>query len=157
MSESESRETRFYHKLRRTIKIWAGGEKGKGSRYADYILAGPDLFMLMLRLAQDERVSQTNKAKLAGAVAYFINPFDLIPEAILGPAGLIDDVALTALVLHNVLENTDPSIIREHWEGDTDILDLIRQILNAADTMVGGPIWRRLVARVQSFTTRSTR
>ena len=36
-------------------------------------------------------------------------------------------------------------------DGDADILDLIRQILNVADTMVGGPIWRRLIARAESF------
>jgi hypothetical protein len=50
-----------------------------------------------------------------------------------------------------VLENTDPSVVREHWEGDADILDLIRQILAVADTMVGGPIWRRLIAKARSF------
>jgi uncharacterized membrane protein YkvA (DUF1232 family) len=154
MSEHEAQETQFYHKLRRTIKIWAGGEKSRGNQYADLILTGPDLFMLLTRLAQDDRVSQANKAKLAGAVAYFINPLDLIPEAILGPMGLIDDIALSGLVLHSVLESTDPTIVREHWDGAADILDLIRKILTVTDTMVGGPVWRRLVARVESFVPR---
>jgi uncharacterized membrane protein YkvA (DUF1232 family) len=154
MSGDKSNEEHFYHKIRKTIKIWAGGDKSRASQYADLILAGPDVFMLMVRLAQDERVGTTDKAKLTGAVAYFINPLDLIPEVILGPAGLVDDVALAAFVLHGLLENTDPSIIREHWEGDADILDLIRRILAVADTMVGGPVWRRLVARVQSFAPR---
>jgi uncharacterized membrane protein YkvA (DUF1232 family) len=153
MSEKgpSSRETEFYHKLRRTVKIWAGGEKSLTSQYADFILAGPDLFMLLVRLSRDDRVSRQNRASLAGAVAYFINPLDFVPELILGPAGLVDDIALSALVLHQVLENTDPAIVREHWEGTLDILDLIRQILAAADTMLGGPIWRRLVARARSF------
>jgi uncharacterized membrane protein YkvA (DUF1232 family) len=146
-----SEELRFYHRLRKTVKIWAGGEKSRGSRYADFILAGPDLFMLLVRLAQDDRVSREDKLKLAGAIAYFVNPLDFIPELILGPAGLVDDIALAAFVLHGILEHTDPSVIREHWEGDQDILDLIRQILAAADAMVGGPVWRRLVARAQSF------
>jgi uncharacterized membrane protein YkvA (DUF1232 family) len=146
-----SRETQFYHKLRKTVKIWAGGEKSRANRYADFILAGPDLFMLLVRLSQDDRISRTDKAKLAGAAAYFINPFDFVPEIILGPAGLVDDIALSAYVLHDVLEHTDPAVVREHWEGSTDILDLIRQILAVADAMVGGPIWRRLIARAQSF------
>jgi uncharacterized membrane protein YkvA (DUF1232 family) len=154
MSEREAQEMQFYNKLRKTIKIWAGGAKSRGNQYADLILAGPDLFMLLARLARDDRVSQTNKAKLAGAVAYFINPLDLIPEAILGPAGLIDDIALSGLVLHSVLESTDPTVVREHWDGAADILDLIRRILTIADTMVGGPVWRRLVARAQSFVLR---
>jgi uncharacterized membrane protein YkvA (DUF1232 family) len=151
MNTSQSKEEQFYHKLRKTIKIWVGGDKSRAGQYADYILAGPDLFMLMVRLAQDERVSQADKVKLGGAVAYFINPLDLMPEAILGPAGLLDDIALAALVLHEILENTDPSAIREHWEGDAEILDLIRRILASADAMVGGPILRRIASRIRSF------
>lgn len=148
---STAAEARFYHKLRRTVKIWAGGEQSKANQYADYIMASPDLFMLLVRLSRDDRVSRANKARMAGAVAYFINPLDLIPELILGPPGLVDDIALAALVLHSLLETTDPSIVREHWEGSADILDLIRGVLSSADTMLGGPVWRRLLARTKSF------
>ncbi len=148
---SSSKETQFYQKLRRTVRIWAGGEESKANQYAEFILAGPDLFMLLVRLSQDARVSQTDRAKLAGAAAYFINPLDFVPEIILGPAGLVDDIALSAFVIHDVLESTDPAVVREHWEGNTDILDLVRQILAVADTMVGGPIWRRLISTAQSL------
>jgi len=151
MSESESTEMRYYHRLRRTVRIWAGGEKSKGNRYADFIMAGPDLFMLLVRLRRDSRVSPAHKTMLDGAVVYFISPIDLIPELFLGPVGLVDDVAMAALVLHQVLENTDPAVVRDHWEGSPDILDLIRRILAAGDVMVGGPVWRRLIARVQGF------
>jgi uncharacterized membrane protein YkvA (DUF1232 family) len=88
---------------------------------------------------------------MAGAIAYFINPLDLVPEAVLGPAGLVDDVALAAYVLRQALETTDPAVVRGHWEGNADILDLIRQILEAADVMVGGRAWRRLIARAEGF------
>jgi uncharacterized membrane protein YkvA (DUF1232 family) len=148
---SESKETQFYRRLRKTVRIWAGGEASRTNKYADFILAGPDLFMLLTRLSRDRRVSRSNRAKLAGAAAYFFNPLDLIPELILGPAGLVDDVALSALVLHDVLESTDPSIVREHWEGDVDLLDLLRQILAVADQMVGGPIWRQIMATARRF------
>jgi uncharacterized membrane protein YkvA (DUF1232 family) len=87
-------------------------------------------------------------------VAYFINPLDLIPELLLGPPGLVDDVALAAYVLHDLLETSDPAIVREHWEGSADILDLIRRILATADTMVGGSIWRRIISRTESFIPR---
>ncbi len=149
------KDIEFYHKLRRTIKIWAGGEQSQTNRYLDFILAGPDLFMLLSRLARDERMSREDRAKLAGAAAYFVNPLDLMPELLLGPPGLIDDIALAALVLHDVLETTDPAIIREHWEGNTDILELIRRILAVADTMVGGPVWRQLIAAARRFATAS--
>ncbi len=148
-----SKEQQFYHKLRTTVKIWAGGEKSRANQYADLILAGPDLFILLTRLSQDRRVSRTNRTKLAAAAAYFVNPLDFIPEILFGPAGLVDDIALSAFVLHDVLENTDPAIVREHWEGDIDVLELVRRILAVADTMVGGRIWRRLMATARSFAT----
>lgn len=150
-SRPSSTEMRFYSKLRRTVKVWAGGKQSTTNQYADLILAGPDLFMLLVRLSRDPRVGQWDRASLAGAAAYFVNPLDFIPEIILGPPGLVDDIALSAFVLHKVLEDTDPIVVREHWEGDADILDLIRQILAVADTMVGGTIWRRLIATAQSF------
>jgi uncharacterized membrane protein YkvA (DUF1232 family) len=153
MSEKgpSSVETEFYRKLRRTVRIWAGGEKGRANQYADFILTGPDLFMLLVCLSRDDRVGRRERVKLGGAVAYFVNPLDFVPELILGPAGLVDDIALSALVLHQVLETTDPAVVREHWEGNLDVLDLIRRILSVADTMVGGPIWRRIVTRAESF------
>lgn len=148
MSENEasSRETEFYHRLRKTVRIWSGGPKGRATPYVDLILAGPDLFMLLVRLSRDERVGRADRTRLAGAVTYFINPLDLVPEAILGPLGLVDDIALSGLVLHEVLERTDPAIVRWHWEGDVDILELVRSILAVADSMLGGPLWRRLQA-----------
>jgi uncharacterized membrane protein YkvA (DUF1232 family) len=133
------------------VTSWAGGDKGKTNRYADLILAGPDLFMLLVRLSRDDRVSRNGRIKLSGAAAYFVNPLDFVPELLLGPPGLVDDVALAAYVLYDILETTDPVVVREHWEGDADILDLIRQILAVADTMVGGPIWRRIINRVSGF------
>lgn len=149
--ESLSRETEFYHKLRKTLRIWSGGEKARATRYLDLILAGPDLFMLLVRLSRDRRVSRDDRIRLAGVVAYFVNPLDLVPEMVLGPPGLVDDIALAALVLHELLERTDPSIVREHWEGDVDVLELVRSILSVADMMLGGPIWRRLQAVAQGL------
>jgi uncharacterized membrane protein YkvA (DUF1232 family) len=57
-------------------------------------------------------------------VADLINPMDLVPELILGPPGMVDGIALATLVLHDLLERTDPAIVREHWEGDVDVLEV---------------------------------
>jgi uncharacterized membrane protein YkvA (DUF1232 family) len=107
--------------------------------------------MLLVRLSCDRRVSRDDRIRLAGVVAYFVNPLDLVPELVLGPPGLMDDIALAALVLNELLERTDPSIVREHWEGDVDVLELVRSILAVADIMLGGPIWRRLQAVAQGL------
>jgi uncharacterized membrane protein YkvA (DUF1232 family) len=81
---------------------------------------------------------------LGSAVAYFILPFDLIPEAIVGPIGYLDDLVFAAYVLNKVLTDTDPAVLREHWSGKGDVLDTIQRVLNAADTLVETKVAARL-------------
>src|ERR1044072_6928729 len=58
----------------------------------------PHFVKLLARLAGDPRVSATDKAIVAGAVAYFFLPADALPDWI--PAlGEIEDVFLLALAL----------------------------------------------------------
>ncbi len=74
----------------------------------------------------NERVPSKEKVKFIGVIAYFISPKDLLPEFILGPIGYLDDIALTAYVLNNYINDTDSQIIRELWAGDQDILSSIK-------------------------------
>ena len=104
----------------------------------------PDMFMLLWRLTTDSRVSGKYKILLGSGVAYFILPFDLIPEAIVGPLGYMDDLVFGVYVLNKVLSTTDPAILREHWSGSGDVLDTIQRVLNSADTLVGSKIAGRL-------------
>jgi uncharacterized membrane protein YkvA (DUF1232 family) len=39
---------------------------------------------------------------------------DLIPEAMLGPAGYVDDVALAAYVLNSIVNTTEASVVTKH-------------------------------------------
>jgi uncharacterized membrane protein YkvA (DUF1232 family) len=133
----------FYQQMRDSIRIWLKG-KGGNYKFADYLLAAPDLFHLLCKLAIDKEVPVGEKAKLAGAIVYFVSPFDLLPEALTGPLGYIDDVAVAALVLNSLINKVAPEIIRRHWAGDKDILDLIQQILQVADEMVGNGLWAKI-------------
>ncbi len=47
----------------------------------------PDLLHLLCKLTIDEDVPVKERAKLAAAIAYFISPIDLVPEAIVGIIG----------------------------------------------------------------------
>lgn len=40
-----------------------------------------------------------SSGKLIAAVIYILSPFDLLPEAILGPIGFIDDAVVIGFVL----------------------------------------------------------
>lgn len=59
------------------------------------------LFMRMLkevRRGEYPRLPWLTVASLAGALLYFLNPFDLVPDFILG-VGLLDDASVAALVV----------------------------------------------------------
>ena len=125
---AESRNEDFYKSMRENIRSWLAN-KGKGYKYADYLLFAPDLFHLLCRLALDKRVPAAQKAKLAGAIAYFISPIDLIPEAIVGPIGYVDDIALAAYVLNSIINSGHGEIAEEHWAGEDNLLSVISRMI----------------------------
>lgn len=132
----------FYQTLRRKIKEWEKKE-GVNHKWAEYILLAPDFFHLLCKLAIDKEVPTKEKAMLAGALAYFVSPIDLIPEGIIGPAGYVDDIALTAFVLNSIISNCDEEIVLKHWAGEEDLLGMIKRILKVADEMVGSGVWKK--------------
>lgn len=139
----------FYIQLRKKIRKWSQTKTGKANKWADYLLFAPDLFHLLCKLTVDPDVPTSEKAKLAITIAYFISPIDLVPEAIVGPVGYVDDIALAAYVLNGIINKTDPSVVRRHWAGDDDVLKVISQILQVADAMVGAGLWKKLTALVK--------
>ena len=137
----------FYKKLRNDVKSWLSKNLDKENKWSDYILAAPDLFHLLCKLSVDEDVPSKKKIKLLAGIAYFISPIDLLPEAFLGPIGYLDDIALSAYILNDLINQIDPQIVRKHWAGEQDILDLIKTILANADSMIGSKLWKRIKKR----------
>lgn len=135
----------FYQKLRKKIKKWLDSKSSKGNKWTEYLVAAPDLFYLLVKLVLDKKVEPTLKVKLIFALTYFISPFDLIPEAFLGVIGYIDDVALAAYVLNDLMNKTDEKLIRKYWLGEGDVLSLIRRILSSADDMLGSGLYKKLI------------
>lgn len=144
MPNTSSKDSDFYRSLRARVDAWLGSEEGRGSQWADYVMLAPDLVHLLIKLSVDGDVPLGQKAKVAGALAYFMSPIDIIPEALGGPPGLLEDVALTAYVLKGILNETDPEVVRRHWAGERDLLELIRNIIERADVMLGAVAWRRV-------------
>ncbi len=133
----------FYEQLRERIHTWLR-EKGVENKHAEYILMVPDFFYLLVRLMQDERVPVVEKVKLGAVIAYFIMPFDLIPEVLFGPVGFADDLALSAFVINGLLLNIDPVIILENWPGEGNVLELVKDIIARADELVGSGLVKKL-------------
>ena len=137
----------FYQKLRKDVKHWVSKNVDKDSKWSEYILIAPDIFHLLCKLSVEKNVPASKKIKLIGAIAYFISPIDLMPEGLIGPIGYLDDIALAAYVLNDLINEIDPQIIRKHWAGEKDILDLIKTILANADKMIGGKLWQKIRKR----------
>lgn len=132
----------FYQKIRKDIKKWLS--KNSSHKWADYILLAPDLFYLLTKLVMDEKVPVKKKALLGAAIAYFISPIDLLPEGILGPFGFLDDIALTAFVLNDIINEIDPKIVMKYWLGEKDLLYTIKNIIINSQQMLGGDIVKKL-------------
>jgi len=131
------RANRFYDRLRGGIRRYVERKGPALGKTADFLLLVPDVFILLWRLANDSRVAGKDKVLLVSALAYFISPFDLIPEALVGPIGYLDDLVFGVYVLNKLVATADAAVIREHWSGSEDVLSMIQRVLAAADSLVG--------------------
>jgi len=138
------RATRFYDRIRNTIQRYIDSKGTLVGKTGSFLLLVPDVFILLWRLMTDARVNGKDKVLLGSAVAYYVMPFDLLPEAILGPAGYLDDLVFGVYVLNKILGNVDASVLREHWSGSEDVLDSIQNVLNAAESLVGTDLAGRI-------------
>jgi uncharacterized membrane protein YkvA (DUF1232 family) len=141
------RATRFYDRIRNTIHRYIESKGTLAGKTASFLLLVPDVFILLWRLTSDSRVNGKDKVLLGSAVAYYIMPFDLIPEAVFGPVGYLDDLVFGVYALNKVLGSVDASVLREHWSGSEDVLDTIQNVLNAAESLIG----KDLVGRIKKM------
>jgi uncharacterized membrane protein YkvA (DUF1232 family) len=117
------------------------------SRMKNLLLFIPNTVVLCLRLMTDSRVPATEKALVAGAVIYAVIPLDFIPDMI--PfVGQIDDAYLIAVTLLRLVDRTDVRIVREHWKGGGDVVELIQATAQMAGKLLPKRIRRVLTARV---------
>ena len=140
------RADRFYTRLRRRITRWLNRHTGVGDRIRDVLLLLPDLFALVIRLIRDPRIDRGPKLQLIAVTTYVISPIDLVPDFLL-PFGLIDDTVALAFVLGRIVRMMDQAgedVLREHWEGQGDVLDRIQWIASNASRWLGAGTLGRL-------------
>ncbi len=134
----------FYRRLRARVVEWAEGQAGQRSPWLKQVLMVPDFFHLICALAADRDVPAKQKAMLGGVIAYFFLPLDLLPEALFGPIGFLDDLALAAFALNQLVNHVDPAVIRRHWSGEGDALEQAQALMEQADEMLGSGLVRRV-------------
>lgn len=131
--ELNPRERRLYDRLRAVV---VAPSARSNSGFGDLVLLLPDTVVLMSRLLRDDRVPLRAKAFALFGVGYVLSPIDLLPEVLLGPIGLIDDLFVVAATLSRLLHDVHPDVVRSHWPGQGDALVVIHRITTWAETVV---------------------
>lgn len=116
----------YYRQLREKAKEYAAQKAPRWVQpLVPWLLAVPDFFVLLVRLARDERVPALPKVIAGVAIAYFLSPVDLLPDAI-PLVGQVDDLAVGLFALDQITGRIPPGIADELWPGEGRVLDLIR-------------------------------
>lgn len=108
-------------------------------KWREAVMAVPNLAKLLSRLLKDPRVSRRSKILAVGTLAYVVSPIDLLPDVI-PVVGQVDDIILLVFALNNLVRTSGEHVIREHWDGDRDVLEVIRMLAE----MVSNTVPKRL-------------
>lgn len=122
------------------------------SRMTNLLLVIPNLLLLCARLMADPRVPAKERLLVAGAIVYAFMPLDLIPD-MLPFVGQVDDAYLIALTLLRLMSVTEPRVVREHWRGGGDVVELIGATALIAGRLLPKKIRRVLTSRVEGAKT----
>ena len=121
-------------------------EGGRQTKLTQYALLVPYMVKLIARLLRDPRVPARNKATLVFVGVYLVSPLDLIPSFVVG-LGQLDDIVLAALALNQLLHDVPDHVLRQHWDGDQDVLDVVREVLEVSTSVVPGRVKRLFSSR----------
>jgi uncharacterized membrane protein YkvA (DUF1232 family) len=113
------------------------------------LLVIPNMLLLSARLMVDPRVPTKERLLVAGAIIYAFVPLDFIPD-MLPFVGQVDDAYLVALTLLRLMTVTEPHVVREHWRGGGDVVELIGATALLAGRLLPRRIRRVLTSQVES-------
>lgn len=105
--------------------------------YSDYIMIAPDLVALVYRLFRDKRVRKKDKIIAGVMLTYVAIPIDIIPEKV-PVIGKIDDIAILFIGLERLINSVDKEIILDNWDGDENVINIIRKGVGIASNKLGG-------------------
>lgn len=122
-----------YSKLRRELE---NKIPEKNKLLIPYIMLLPDFIALIVRLFKDKRVPSKIKIICGAVITYFALPFDIIPD-FLPIIGKIDDLAIVFYALNKIICNVPEEVIKENWEGEEEIILVIRKGIDILYNTIG--------------------
>lgn len=114
----------------------------------EYAAAVPDIFALAWRVMKDRRVMTKDKIIIGVTGGYFLSPIDILPDR-LPFLGKMDDLALFAFGVNYLLTRIPYPILAEHWSGDLETLDLIRDNLSRLTNMAGAGMLEKVFGYIE--------
>lgn len=85
------------------------------------ILRAPDVFELFAKLFAEPELPREARGMINAVLAYFVVPDDVLPEAELGPFGLLDDLFVASHVFRILRRELPAGAIERAWSGDGDV------------------------------------
>jgi len=118
------------------------------SRMTNLLFFIPNMLVLCARLMVDPRVPAKERLLVAGAIVYAVIPFDFIPD-LLPFVGQVDDAYLISMSLLRLMTVTDARVVREHWRGGGDVVELVGSVAMLASKLLPPKIRRVLTAQIE--------
>lgn len=117
---------------RRFERVLAAEVDGYEGPRAEAVSLGPDLYVALSNLMEDGRIHDEARGLVCRAIAYFIMPFDVLPEELYGAEGYLDDVYFCLWTLDRLSGELPGHILEDAWEGEGLLLDVVEELLPAA-------------------------
>ena len=129
------------------LRAWV---TGKVSRYANHtasqvLIFLPDMAVFLSRMMVDPRTPLARRLMAGAAIGYLVSPIDMSPDW-LPVIGLLDDLAIVALAIRELLQSASPEAVQENWPGDGEVLDAVNGSLDWIKNHVPQRTWRRWMA-----------
>lgn len=103
-----------------SLRTFVSGYEGSRERA---VRLAPDVFTFYARLLVDDRLHRDARSTVSSVLAYFVVPDDVMPEAELGPLGLMDDLYAAAFAYRLLRREVATEILADAWPGDEDLDD----------------------------------
>lgn len=84
----------------------------------------PDIAKLLWRTVRDDRVPLVVRGAIVGVAAYLALPFDVVPDWV-PLLGQLDDFIVITLGLRTLLRRVPEPVLTEHWDGETEVLEML--------------------------------
>ena len=81
-------------------------------------------------------------------VGFVLSPIDLLPSILLGPLGLVDDLIVVTATLSRLLNHIHPDVVRAHWSGKGDALEVIQRVTLWSEGLFSGRLRALVRGRV---------